>query len=278
MAEENDGEVQGQDENLIADEVTDTGTDNSSSPEVSGDDLYASYLEKFPTSLHGIARDVFKEWDGNVTKRIQEVHSEYEPYKEVVQEWEPEALRQAINLAAALDNDPQAFYTAIAEAYGFETPQQGQQIAQELQQQQAQPEVDEFDPMQQRLTQHEELLRTMAETIIGERTAKQQAEQERAEDELYDNTMAELTTKHGEFDQGYVNALLQQGIDPEAAVLQWKSALDSYAQKQLAPNTTAPVVMGSGGGTPSIQRDVGELSTQETRSLVEAMLRQAAES
>lgn len=273
MGNEDENDVQGQDDQQFE---ADNGTDNGSSPE---QDLYAPYLDKFPESLHHIARDVFKEWDGNVTKRIQSVHSEYEPYKSFVEEYEPDAIQQAVQIAEALNNDPQAFYTALAEAYGFETPQQGQQIANELQQQQSNnPQQDEYDPFSHRLEQNEQLTRTLAETLIAERNATEQARVEQQEDELYDQTMGQLAEQYGEFDQNYVNSLLAQGYDPEAAVQYWRQAVDHYASQQLAPNSTAPVIMGAGGGTPSIQRDVSDLSSQETRHLVEQMLRQANES
>lgn len=267
---EYENEVQGQDEEQS---YVPEGTDVNDSP--SGDDLYAPYLEKFPSSLHHVAREVFREWDGNVTKRLQSVHSEYEPYKPFVEQYEPDALQQAIQIAEALDADPQGFYEALAEAYGF-APEQGQQVAEALQQQV--PQVDEYDPVTQRLTQQEELLRTMAETMLAERQAQEQYQQELYEDQLYEQTMQQLTEQYGEFDVNYVNALLVQGYDPEQAVAQWQQAVGQYAQQQLAPNTTAPIVMGSGGGTPSIQRDVETLSNQETKQLVEQLLRQAAES
>ena len=274
MPPEDENDVQGQDDQQVLE--ADNGTDNDSSPE---QDLYAPYLDKFPESLHHIARDVFKEWDGNVTKRIQSVHSDYEPYKQFVDEYEPDAIQQAVQIAEALNNDPQAFYTALAEAYGFETPQQGQQIANELQQQpNNSQEQGEYDPFAQRLEQNEQLTRTLAETLLAERNANEQARVEQAEDLLYDQTMEQLSEQYGEFDQNYVNTLLAQGYEPEVAVQYWRQAVDHYASQQLAPNSTAPVVMGAGGGTPSIQRDVSELSSLETRALVEQMLRQANES
>lgn len=280
MTTPNENEVQGQELEQPY-EAPNSGTDESGSQQES--DLYAPYLEKFPTSLHSVARDVFKEWDGNVTQRIQKVHSEYEPYKPFVEQYEPDALQQAVQIAEALDSDPRAFYEALAEAYGF-APEQGQQVAQALAQgqdlgqpQQQQP-LDNYDPITQRLNQQEQLLQMMGETIIAERQAAQEAIQMQQEDELYEQTISALTEAYGEFDVNYVNALLAQGWDPEQAVAQWQQAVGQYAQQQLAPNQQAPVVMGAGGGTPSIQRETENLSSQETRRLVEEMLRTANES
>lgn len=278
MPEENENEnVQGQDLETQQFEPQ-GGTDDSGSQQ---EDIYAPYLEKFPTSLHSIARDVFKEWDGNVTQRLQKVHSEYEPYKPYIESYEPDALDQAVRIAEALDSDPRAFYEALAEAYGF-APEQGQQVAEAINQGQlpapGQQQVpQQVDPITERLNQQEQLLQTMGETLLAERRAQQQMLEEQQEDELYEQTMQALTEAYGEFDVNYVNALLAQGWDPEQAVAQWQQAVGQYAQQQLAPNQNAPVVMGAGGGVPSIQRETENLSSQETRRLVEEMLRAGAE-
>lgn len=286
MTTPNENDVQGQEveQPYVA---PDSGTDDSGSQQQNQEDIYAPYLEKFPTSLHSIARDVFKEWDGNVTQRLQKVHSEYEPYKAVIDQYEPEALQTAVQIAEALDSDPQGFYTALAEAYGFTTAEQGQQVAEALTGQphvgqvpqgQQQNPLDAYDPITQRLNQQEQLLQTMGEALLAERQQQQEMLQMQQEDELYEQTMTALEEAYGPFDQAYVNALLAQGYDPEQAVAQWQQAVGQYAQQQLAPNQQAPVVMGAGGGTPSIQRDTENLSSQETRRLVEEMLRAGAES
>lgn len=278
MPEENENNVQGQEVEQPY-EAPDSGTDDSSSQQQ--EDIYAPYLEKFPTSLHGIARDVFKEWDGNVTQRLQKVHSEYADYKNLIDEYEPTALQTAVQIAEALESDPQGFYQALAESYGFSTVEQGQQVAEALTGQQHVPgqqqPLDEYDPITQRLNQQEQLLQTMGEALLAERQAQQQMLEEQYEDDLYEQTMEALTEAYGEFDVNYVNALLAQGWDPEQAVAQWQQAVGQYAQQQLAPNQTAPVVMGAGGGVPSIQRETENLSSQETRRLVEEMLRAGAE-
>lgn len=264
-----ENEVQGQEiETPHYEEPSPSGTDDSGSQS----DLYAPYLEKFPTSLHPIATEVFKEWDGNVTRRIQSVHEEYEPYKPFVEQYEPDAIAEAVAIAEAMERDPQAFVQAIMDAYGIAPPQAMQyEDAPELQ---SSP-LDYDDPAAQRLQQHEELLRTMAETMLNERREREEAIQFQQEEQEYEALMENLQGKYGDFDTAYVNSLLAQGIDPDAAVQHWQSTVEQYAQRRLAPNQNAPIVMGSGGGTPSIQRDTENLSSKETRALVEQMLRAA---
>lgn len=276
---ENENDVQGQEFEQGNEPDTQTsGTDDSSSQQDNSNSLYAEYLERFPSSLHPLATEVFKEWDGNVTKRIQSVHSEYEPYKPVFEAYEPDAIQQAVALAEAMERDPVAFYEAMANAYGLgqqDTQQQGQEFAN---QQGPAVDLDADDPYAVRLQQHEQLLETMGRALLSERQEREQAIIQQQEAEAYESMMSELQEKYGEFDVNYVNTLLANGADPDAAVQYWQQQVETFAQQRLAPNQTAPVVMGAGGGTPSVQRDVENLSSQETRRLVEDMLRQAAES
>lgn len=274
MSEENENGVQGEPTEVEHQVDPGGGTDDSGSQQ--GNDLYAQYLERFPSSLHPIATEVFKEWDGNVTKRIQSVHEEYEPYKPFVEQYEADDIAQAIALAEAMERDPQAFYNALAQAYnlGQPEPQAQAQYEQEL----INPAEEEFDdPNAQRLAQHEELLRAMAESMLAERQEREQAIEFEESERAYVETMTNLANTYGDFDLDYVNTLMAQGVDPDTAVQHWQSQVQAYAQRQLAPNQTAPIVMGAGGGTPSIQRDVENLSSQETRALVEQMLRAAKE-
>lgn len=275
MTTPNENDVQGQEPDTTQ---APSGTDdNVSQQQDTSNDLYAPYLEKFPSSLHPIAQEVFKEWDGNVTQRIQKVHQEYEPYKAFIQDYEPDAIQQAIAIAEAMERDPQAFIDAAMNAYGL-TPAQAMQQVDDAQQQLQAPELDLDDPAQQRLAQHEQLLATMAEAMLRERQEREEAVVYQQQEEDYNNAMQQLTEKYGEFDQQYVNVLLAQGYDPDTAVQTWQSQVETFAQQRLAPNQQAPVIMGAGGGTPSIQRDVENLSSQDTRRLVEEMLRAAKES
>lgn len=277
MTTPNENDVQGQDQDLSNSPDLSGTDDNVSQQQDTSNDLYAPYLEKFPSSLHPIAQEVFKEWDGNVTQRIQKVHQEYEPYKAFIQDYEPDAIQQAIAIAEAMERDPQAFIDAAMNAYGI-TPAQAMQQVDDAQQQFQAPEFDLEDPAQQRLAQHEQLLATMAEAMLRERQEREEAVIYQQQEDDYANAMQQLTEKYGEFDQQYVNVLLAQGYDPDSAVQTWQSQVETFAQQRLAPNNTAPVIMGAGGGTPSIQRDVENLSSQDTRRLVEEMLRAAKES
>jgi len=247
-------------------------------PTEAPDAPWKSYVEKFPTSLHGTAEEVFKEWDGNVTKRFQDLHSTYQPYKEYVDEWEPSAIGQAIALAQALESDPEAFYKALATSYGFAESEQG--AANQLPQQTEVPPPgfgEEDSPWAPRLDQQEQLLSSLADYIIGQENAKKEQTEFAQQDQWLNQTMDTLKQQHGAFDEGYVMQAIASGVDPEAAVTQFQSLVSSWATRQNAPSANAPTIMGASGGLPSAQVDPSTLSNADTKNLVAEYLRKAAE-
>lgn len=275
MDQEND--VQGNDayDNFDAG----SGTDSNSSQ--TNDDMYAPYLDKFPSSLHGVARDVFKEWDGNVTKRIQAVHDEYAPYRQVIEEYEPSAVQEAITLAHSLESDPEGFYKALAGAYGFEAQQAAQEVIEEQQddtQQFDSPYGDAVPPqLLQQLSQQEQLLTSVAEYIVSQRQQEEQVARESQENAEFDVLWADLQQRYGSFDDAYVLSLIAQGADPYAAVEHFQQTVNAFAQQQNAPASEAPVVMSSGGGVPSGNLSPNSLNGNQTQDLVAQLLRQAKE-
>ena len=233
---------------------------------------WESYLEKFPDSLHPVAREVFTEWDGNVTKRFQDLHSTYEPYKPFVEQWEPESISEALQLAQALESNPKEFYKALAKAYGFTESEQGaenqpeESAPQEL-------EYDPDDPLQARLAQQEELLRALSDKILGEAEAQEQARIQAEQDAQLEQAMNSLKEQHGEFDEGFVLTKIASGVDPEEAVKQFQTLVGTWAARQNAPATSAPRVIGAGGGLPSTQVDPANLNSKQTKDLVVELLR-----
>jgi len=84
-----------------------------------GDAPYSEYLNRIPEEHRGVVEPVFKEWDGNVTRRFQE-HSEYrrrfEPFEQMgIDQYDPEGLEQLIEFGK-LANDPVKFRTWLESA------------------------------------------------------------------------------------------------------------------------------------------------------------------
>lgn len=230
---------------------------------------YADYLNKFPESVRGIADPIFKEWDGNVTRQFQQLHSQYEwakPWQEFAQNYDPETASQGVQLLQALSENPQQVYEAIANAYGFTTQGQngnGQQPTNGEQGQQPNYGDNEFqDP---RVDQLMETVNTLAEILTNQH---QQTQEQQQEQEFF-NYLDGLRQQHGEFDGNYVLAQIAAGVDPEQAVqdgVRIHQALNGNGQP------TPPVVMGGGGGVPSNSVEPNKLDRRGTQELIAGVL------
>lgn len=228
------------------------------------------YLTDLPESVRPLVEPKFREWDASVTQRFQSLQSEYEPYKPLFDDYDAEALAEAVSIAQAMENDPEGFISAVMQAYGLDQGTAGQQEA-KPEGQQAQPQGEqqtgEVNPFEQKLTQHEELLRAMAETLVSERESRAEAEGEAELDAL----LANLHKEHGEFDENYVLTLMANDVDPAQAVQQFNTLVQTHAKRL---NTPAAKVAGSGGGGyPSQQVDLASLDSKSTKNLIVEMLK-----
>jgi len=225
---------------------------------------YAPYLERVPESVRGVIEPIFKEWDAGVQQRFERLHSQMswaEPWQEIAQQYEPDTVSQAINVLSALEQNPQGFYEAIAQAYGF-NQQQAQQIAQ---QGTLESGEENNDPRLQGL---EEKLNSIAEFLVSQQQETQQSQEEKE----FFQELQRLKEQHGDFDEDYVITKIANGLDPEQAVLKYRELVTGQAQQLMAPGQQAPVVMSSGGGVPSQSIDFKNLDRKGTQGLVAAAL------
>lgn len=222
---------------------------------------YAQYLEKLPETARPLADPVFKEWDANVTQRFQQLHSQYawaKPWEEIAQEYEPDAVSQAIQIQQALTSDPEGFYKALAEAYGFNGQQNGEQ---------GQPqEPGETGPVDPRIDQLQQTVNQLTEFIMGQH----QQTQEQQEEQQFIQLLTELQEKHGQYDVDYVLAKIAAGDDPETAILAYKALAGQNSAN--ASGQQAPVVLGGGGGMPSQTVDPKTFSPKQTQDYVASVL------
>jgi len=216
---------------------------------------WQTYLEKFPEPQRPIAEGVFREWDANVSQRFNQYAEQlraYEPYNEIVQEWEPGAIQQAIALAQALEADPEGFFNKMLDSYGFEVssgepegePQYGEN------------EGEFTDPRYDNL---EQAVVALAEMFQGQQRSYSE-EKEEAEVIAY---LEQLQKQHGEYDWAWVLTRAAAGQDPEEAVKEYLQLTSGAGQngqnsggqpgQPVWPHqNNAPVVMGSGsGGVPN---------------------------
>lgn len=239
--------------------------------------LYADYLNELPETVRPLAESAFKKWDADVTRRFQELHSQYDPWKPVIEAANPDDVAGALQVANVLEQDPERFLRAFAESFpdlvqGVLGQQQQQQQTPASTDEQGLDGLDPSDPLVQRITQLEGLLQQAVGGFQGFTEQQQQQENQK----ILDQTLADLHTQHGDFDDTYVlSQMAFRGLTPEQAVTEFKNnVLAKYGQPQpqQQQQQQAPNVLTPGGGLPATPINVAELSDKDTKALVAQLL------
>lgn len=228
-------------------------------------------LDKIPTQFHGMIAPDLKTWDTNYQQGLQKVHSQYEPYKPFIdQSIEPATLNEAMLVYQAMQDDPGAFVKAISEFYQLEQGQVAQQ-----QENTGEEEPLPFDLSQSpEWQQQNQLVQTMAQAMLQQNQA---VEDQKAEAQLSKEFEAAKGT-HGDFDETWVaQHMYLQGSDIDTAVAAYKQFEQSIISRHQRPGANAPVMMGSGGGLPSQQIPVSDMSDQQRKAYVAQRLAQFAQ-
>lgn len=253
---------------LDVEDDDDDDDEEESAPQV-GHPAWRQILNQIPEEYHDAVIPTLQQWDSGVSRRFQRIHDEYAPYKELG-EFEPDAIKEAMNVYNALNNDPAATWEAIGRVYGL-SPQQVSQAA----------SVDEdFDmddlpgPIRERLARLDEHDRTLG--VLSQQIAQQQqAAQQQQEDQALEEYLDDLREEYGDFDEDYVVGLIAAGLDGDEAVERFQDMLEVIANDNgFRPNSNYPQVVSGGGGVPDYgQVDTSSMSNQDTQALVAEILR-----
>jgi hypothetical protein len=238
-----------------------------------GHPAWRQILNSIPEEYHDAVIPTLQRWDSGVSRRFQRIHDEYAPYKELG-EFEPDSIKEAMNVYQALTTDPAATWEAIGRVYGL-SPQQVSQAA-------SQDEDFDLDDLPasirerlDRIDNHDQTLNYLAQQLQQQQAYNEEA----AEDEALEEYLNELREDYGDFDEDYVVGLIAAGMDGEDAVGRFQALLEDIASNiefegKDDKNPNYPQVMGSGGGVPDMpQVDTSRMSDQDTRSLVAEILR-----
>jgi hypothetical protein len=243
-------------------EPDDTVQPDAGQGEPVADAPYAEYLNRIPEELRGQVEPIFKEWDGNTTRKFQEA-SEYrkgwEPYEQVgVNRHDPAAVEWALQFYSALENPK-----AIKDWYGDYQQQHPELQEQQAVQQQQSPDAFEFqDPSVQAYEEKmKALLAPMQQELDANRQWREtQAQQTREQDALryIEGQIGELKEKHGaEFNEQAVEQLIPQYIetDPRNAVQRaWADyqSLVNQIQKDVLQSKVKQPAAAESGGLPDV--------------------------
>lgn len=237
--------------------------------------MYADILEKLPDSVRPLVEPSFKDWDTKVQERFNAVRKEeadkYESWKPITDSWDPEVVSEAMKLAQFMQQDPAGLTKALAEQLGL-TVSEAKAVIKEATDP-ATGEPNEPDPIDQRLQtlerQNQQLIEFLASGQQQQELTSAMTQLEKAHEVMH--------TKHGAYDESWVNVLVSQDVPIEKAVEQYKAAIGTAVTTATAPNATAPPVMGgTGGGAPAEKVDLGKLSEKERKALVMDIAQRAA--
>lgn len=236
-----------------------------------GNPAWQDFLNVIPQELHSKVTPVLQQWDKGVQDRFQKVHQEYEPWKPVIKNSDPETVQFAMQMLSALENDPKTVYKAIGEFYKDQlgdliqpTPGQGHL------------NKDQDDkPWMADLTQLKQENEMLAQVL----TTQQQAQQNAAADAQLDHDLMEAKKKHGEYDENYVLGLLMANgqLSVDDAVQAWKQSVQNYAEKMGFASGPKPMFLGGGSAIPGSNVDLKQASDKETKDVVVQMLQAAAQ-
>jgi hypothetical protein len=260
---------------------TDSGNEEG---QVDPDSLASPFLNNIPLEDREIVGKYVKDWDAGVTKKFQEIHGQYTPYKEL---GDPETLASAMQIQDLLNNQPEYLLNEIAKVLGYEVNQPGQQqqlpgqqvpgqqqpgIPNPAQQQQGNVSP-EFQQFQAQIAQQQQALEQMAQILI----AKNEQEQQQQQDQALDALMSDLRTKHGDFDEQFVLMQLAQGKSADDAIKAFAETVGKYGGHfggaKLPPGPPAL----SGGIVPSGAKGVAEMDSKETQNLVASIMKAATQ-
>lgn len=228
-------------------------------PVESPDSLLNPFLKEIPEADRNVVAPYISKWDSGVTKKFQEIHDSYKPYKELGME--PDKLAQAVELYRILDQEPERVYEILKEMLEVSNDNSQEPVIETGEP----PVIPEFEGIPPQFIDKFSKMEAALEQLSGYFTQQQQREIEQQEAAELDTLLERMHTKHGEFDDEFVIAKLAAGLDPQAAI----DAYTSFVEKLTAPkNRPAPSLLGGAGGVPTGQVNPKDMSPAETRDFI----------
>ena len=140
-----------------AEAPVDTGTPIEGQGEAS---LSSDFLANVPESDRAVVSRYIKDWDSGVTKKFQEIHGQYEPYKQL---GDVDKLRQAVEVYDLLDNSPEIIYETLKQHFSEIQPQVPVSPQTPPAQPQPNPQIQQviepfLTPLQQKLEEQQGLM------------------------------------------------------------------------------------------------------------------------
>lgn len=235
---------------------------------------WAEILQVLPTSLHSQVRPALEKWDRGVQQRFEQVQQQYSPYKSFAeQKVSPEDIEVALGIAQRINTDPTGFFQTFQEMF---KDQLGNAQGQGQSAEGNDPEFDLDDYTQQQQQDDPRLLQIQQQQEMLNQWFMEQQNQKMQEeaDAALENDLKNLHDQYGDFNERYVLGLAMAGVPLEDAVKEYQGIVGGAGRQ---PDPNVPNVLTPGGGLPAEQVDPRKLDGPGTRSVVEQMLRAAAQ-
>lgn len=243
--------------------------------------LAQGFLSQIPEEHRSIVEPYVKQWDAGVTRRFQELHSTYSPFKEYLDAgYDADRVRAGVQLYQMLETNPQFIYNILAQELGAGGQEQGQgnpqdgisdelyaelppQLQQQLQQQ-AQAVAEQNKAL--------EAIATWINTQIS-------SEKQQQEDYQLDQYLGLLKTEYGEFDEEWVLTKMGLGMSGEDAIKAFRSFEQKVRgdgeRKGVGAGSKAPEVLSGGSVVLPSGADIKTADRKDVRNLVADILEKA---
>lgn len=248
-------------------------------PESNGNPAWKPFLDVVPTAFHKQVEPVLREWDTNFQNKLNQVQSQYAPYKQFAeQQVSAEQLTQGLRLMQMIQNDPRTFYDRMTEHYAGEWGLNSGQGTDEDEnafdlddQEQA---YGQLSPQQQQeIAQLREQQTTIAQYLAQELETKEQAKY----DQQVEQEFQQVSDKYGKLTPDHIDTIVSMAIQNNMTAMQAADKLFSFTpppgqqtQQQQIPRVVAP-----GGGVPT-SAPVKPKTRQERVALVARVLAENA--
>lgn len=253
---------------------------------------YDNYLAELPESFRPVVAPIFDKWDADTTRKFQEIQqsvSAYDPYKDVFDQYEPEAVQHAVGLAETLSTREGAeqVFQQLAQVLGYEIDGEGQ--VNSGQQNGSVPGYDPDDGAQQqdifadpRFRQLQDGLGNIAQTLQQQQESQRLAEIEKEVQTelagLVEKNKELVTNPDGTENAEALNLIYSiaasNGGDLQAAFKTYGAAVGKTATQQNSVGQNAPIVGGgAANGMPSQVTDPAKWTTQQRKEAALAVLR-----
>ena len=248
-----------------------SGTGESLNP------AWSPLLEKLPSSLHPMVTPELKSWDQKFQEQLQQVHSQYEPYKQLIDNQVPaDTLQQAWQLFNLINENPQLVYDQMGQYYGL-----GGQGQQEQQPNNPNPEEEpgfDFNNPEADISQHPKFQELMQnQQMLAQFLVEQQQQEASKQAEVQiESEISAVKEKYP-----YLNELqmIQLAMGGNMSITQAAEQLNAQRESWLTESRRpAPQVFSGGGSVPAQQGiDPTKMNSTQTRAAVAAILQAQAE-